>query len=658
MLDTASAPNDARTHDDILSDDLDALATLEKSLADARASGRWTVLATCQLLASHDDETLRLQAREQILIQHIGSIARVCSRFITRLGERTELLPVARVKRPARRAIDRLVGHTEDWAARTLAGPIPRRALAVTRIEDADLYENRMVVELIHSILDADLRSRINLLRRLKQDLADLERAQHEGTRLRLDRLYRFWGAEAINAGNATGRAFETVRALEELLTRVQALRGSELGTILRGRRTGQRSLRRTNVTDNDRHYRAAGIVWREYERPEVERESTDARHERLEARHRLFDDYVLSLIARSLDNLAFSPAADQVPLPGQPATLDGPWGPVTVYREHTGVTIIESAATRTRFVPLLDLFSPDADEAEVQERWRSLPNSSANPAVVIYLASSEHVRSVVHDLSLPVLSGGPDGPHGRSALVGVPVSPLETTSLERVARAVSLATLEPVLADYPPAIELLRGRLARRLIEHISGSNLAQEDLSPLFHRSNDDRIHLRRSLTTTERSRLDHVLTVLEQRTAARSWERDVAGEIAQLRGAFDTAEERVRRVLRCPGCGVTAGPEQVTRAGDVFSVTCRDCGFRWGHERCGGCQSRIPLLEPTRDVPNSEVTGLGWVERVFGRDALASPCWARTVPNRYVCAACGVCPISARSEGTACTRCHAAK
>ncbi|TYB39719.1 hypothetical protein FXF50_04900 [Micromonospora sp. AP08] len=659
VLDTASAAAGAHTRDDITSADLDALATLEKPLTDACASGMWTELASCQLLASHDDETLQLQQREQVLKQHIESIARVCSRFITRLGERAELLPVARVKRPARRAIDRLVGHTEDWAARTLAGPIPRRALAITRTEDADLYENRMVVELIHPILDGDLRSRINLLRRLKQDLADLERARHEGTRLRLDRLYRFWGAEAINASKPTGQATQTLRALEKLLTRVQTLRGSELATLLRGRRTGQRSLRRTNVTDNDRHYHAAGIVWREYERPETKRESTDARHERLGARHRLFDDYVMGLIARSLDNLACVPTAGQISLPDQPASLDGPWGPVTIHREHTGVTIVESAGVRTRFVPLLDLLSPDADESEIRERWRSLSSASVGPTVVVFLASSEHVRGLVPDLSLPALSSGPDGQHGRSTLVGVPVSPLETTSLERVARAVSIATLEPALAAYPPEIRLPHGKLPRRLIDYLWESKIAQEGLPPLLDRPGLDHICMRRPLTTIEQTRLDSVLSVLEQQaTARRGWERDIATAITQLREALETAAEQVRGLLRCPGCGVAAGPEQVTRSSDIFSITCRSCNFRWGHERCGSCQSRIAILEPTRDVPNPEVSGIGWVERIFGRDALASPCWARTVPNRYVCPSCGACPISDHSEGKACSRCHGAK
>ena len=140
----------------------------------AMASGSWTELLGRPLLAGHDEDIVHLERREKRLADKLPSIAHITERFVTRLGERSELMPVSRVKRPARRAIERLAGHTEDWAGRTLAGPVPRRALAVTREEDANLYENRMVAELVHPILSSALLERIRKLRRLVTDLADL----------------------------------------------------------------------------------------------------------------------------------------------------------------------------------------------------------------------------------------------------------------------------------------------------------------------------------------------------------------------------------------------------------------------------------------------------------------------------------------------------
>ena len=204
------------SRDAVESEDLDAIASLEASLDAAERSGSWLTLADVPLLAGNDDETLSLQQREQVLAANLASIARVCERFITRLGERSELLPVSRVKRPARRALERLSAHTEDWATRTLSGPVPRRALAVTREEDADLYENRMVTELVHPILTSALSDRIRRLRRITSDLADLESAEDEGTHYRRYRLYTFWGADAARAAASKGQASQTLRGAGE----------------------------------------------------------------------------------------------------------------------------------------------------------------------------------------------------------------------------------------------------------------------------------------------------------------------------------------------------------------------------------------------------------------------------------------------------------
>ena len=290
------------------SDDLDALKSLTDVLGAAVQSGSWDELSKAPLLAGHDSDALELERRERVLVENFASIARICERFVTRLGERSELLPVSRVRRPARRALERMASHTEDWAARTLSGPIPRRALAVTREENADLYENRMVNELVHPILSSALANRVRRLRRLTTDLANLERAKDEGTHHRRRRLYSFWGVDAERASEFSGRAQGTLQKLETLASSVQALRGSTLVTTLRGRRTGQRSLRHTNVIANERHYRAAGIVWGAYERePEVE-ESSSERQERLLARHRTFDNYAFGLIVRALVDLRYKP--------------------------------------------------------------------------------------------------------------------------------------------------------------------------------------------------------------------------------------------------------------------------------------------------------------------------------------------------------------
>jgi hypothetical protein len=655
VLDEAAATANGHSRDTLKSDDLDAMLGLAGPLQKASSLGSWTGVLLCPLLAAHDDRSLRLEPREQVLAANLSSLARITERFITRLGERTELLPVARVKRPARRALERLAGHTEDWATRDLTGPIARRALAITREENADLYENRMVVELLHSIVSSELVKRIRKLGRTKADLADLERARYEGTHARLTRLYKFWGGDAAKAAESSYRATETLHRLEALAATIEQLRGNKLASLLRGMRTGQRTLRRTNVIENDRHYRAAGQVWTAYEREATDRESPEEKRTRLQDRHRTFSQYVLALFIRALEDLSYSPPNDAIPRCDAGASLTGPWGQARLNMQADGSLTVSADQGRTRFVPLLDLLHADDSPEVAAERWRSVSVDVDAPTVVIYLAPSKVATLLPMPLSAQLLSAGADGPSGARLICGIPVSPLETTSLERVARAVARALLEPVLEAYPAEITLTGEPLPRRLVDGLMSAGLDQPGASPLFHRPNERRIYLRRPFMDRERSALEQYLRSLTDRTRSTGWERDVASEISGLTAAVGDAERTVTHLLTCPSCRTAAQPADVGRDGDLFWLACRSCRARWGHQRCGRCQNRVPVLEITQEIVSPEVTGPGWVERIFGQDALSSPCWARAVPSRFVCAACGACSVAAAPEGLSCPRCQ---
>ncbi|MEV0082910.1 hypothetical protein [Saccharopolyspora sp. NPDC050642] len=653
-LDPDPAPVGLRSRDELESDDINALGALAEALDDALTSGSWRTLDSTPLLSGHNDATFELQRRERDLETQLASLARICERFITRLGERAELLPVARVRRPARRALERLGAHTEDWAGRTLAGPVPRRAMAITRENDPDIYENRMVAELVHPILSTALAQRIHQLSRVRDDLADLTRAEDEGTYSRRNRIYRFWGEDAQHAAVSSNQVRQTLRTLEALAARIQNLRGSTLVRLMRGRRTGQRTLRRTNVIENDRNYHAAGLLWTAFEKEPIVEESPEERRRRLKHRHQSFDNYVLGLVVRALNDLGYQPADDQIPSGGSPVTLSGPWGQVVLDRDDASVLTIRSNGTNTRFVPLLDFLSTDDKPETISERWQSVHKASTGLTVVVYLAASDAALRVQDGQAMPLTSAGLDTPNDSESTTAVPVSPLETTSLERLARAVAIAVQTPALAAYPVPITLPTGRIPRRLIDHLTKAAVTRRGLSPLFYRRDPDHLDLRRPLTRDESVNLDHVLQQLIERTGSAGWERDLVREIAGLSEAITTASNAVRPLLTCPSCEHKADTTQIPRDDDTLLVVCQSCNTSWGHHRCGQCQSRIPFIEPERKVRNPDVNGPGWVERILGRDALASPCWARTAPIRYICPTCRVCPVTGTPGGSNCTRC----
>jgi hypothetical protein len=314
---------------------------------------------------------------------------------------------------------------------------------------------------------------------------------------------------------------------------------------------------------------------------------------------------------------------------------------------------VLSAHSTSTRFVPLADVVGPNDDHPEILTRWQSMDDAVKAPTVVLYLAPSQAIRSLPQDAARPMMSAGRDAPSQGLLLTGVPISPLETTSLERVARAVAVAVQSPALLDYPAQVRIDGERVPRRLIDHLLSSGLSRGEPSPLFNRAGVDALTVRRPLTPRELSELDNLVRQLKDRTKSPGWERDFVREIDGLSAAIQEAAESVASLLTCPLCQTASHPSEVARDGEVFSVACRSCRARWGHERCGSCGERVPVIEPESQIRNPDVVGPGWVERIYGQDALASPCWARTVPGRYVCTECGSCPVAA-NEAAHCTRC----
>lgn len=636
-------------------DDGQALLALEGGLREATEGRSWVGYLACPLLAEHNEDALCLTAEEILLAEHLPSIAAITHRFVTRLSERAELVPVGRVRRPARRALERLAGHTEDWATRNLSGPIPRQALAVHRIDNPDLYENRMVCELVHPILTSHLAGRLRQLRRVQSDLLVLAAAPHEGTHRRQQRLYAFWGGDITTAERSADHARGALHKLEALFERVSRLRTAPLATQLRGRTTGRRQLRVTNVIADEPRYHAAGLVWQAFERQGAEPESIEERGERIRNSHEVFRLYVAAMVVRALDNLSTQPGDDDLPLLSDGWTVRSPWGPAVIRSNASGAIAIESAGRVTRIAPLLDLLRPeDVDEAFL-DRWAARSREGDAHEVVVYLGPSARATSLMVEQAAQLSSAGPDLLDGDPQAHGIPVSPLESTSLERLSRAVCRAVLEPALLAFPPQISDSDEPVPPRLVTSLLDAGIGQVGLSPLFALTDPRELRLRRPMTSAEGAAFTRWHDALSERTRRPGWEKDHENDIGRLPAAVDRATETVAPLLTCPACGHRAEPGQMKREGDVFRISCAACRTSWGLERCGQCADRIPILEATAEVVSPEVMGPGWVERVYGQEALASPCWARISATRYVCPSCGSCAASSTSEGEACLRCR---
>jgi hypothetical protein len=200
-------------------------------------------------------------------------------------------------------------------------------------------------------------------------------------------------------------------------------------------------------------------------------------------------------------------------------------------------------------------------------------------PTVVVYLAASKAIEELPLNLAAAMMSAGRDSADRDACLTGIPVSPLETTSLERVARAVSIALLQPALTAYPAEIRLGDGRVPERLINEILIAVPAQAGHSPLFHRPVDGSLMMRRPLTAAERMKLEGAIRQLTVKTSSPGWERDLTAEINLLGTAIESAADSLTGLLTCPLCQASADTREVDRDGAFFAITCQSCKARWG-------------------------------------------------------------------------------
>ena len=196
------------------------------------------------------------------------------------------------------------------------------------------------------------------------------------------------------------------------------------------------------------------------------------------------------------------------MPIGNTPVALHGPWGEATFTRTPAGVIVLTSHGSSTRFIPLLDVVAPDDDRPTVADSMGIAGRCGRGSFDRRVLGGKRRHSGIATDLATSMMSAGRDSTHRGALLTGVPVSPLETTSLERVARAVAIALQVPALIDYPAALQLHGDRVPRRLIDYLTSSDLSQSGHSPLFHRAETDAIAVRRPLTASEHSKLEAVI------------------------------------------------------------------------------------------------------------------------------------------------------
>ena len=608
--------------------DVEAFLQLGGLLRDPeKAKCGWLNWSETSPLAPGLDEAIKPHPLEDRIEAELDHLVAVCRSPRTHIRVETERVLVQRARRIAPNAPAWLASHTEDWDCRKISGIQPRRILADVREERWDLYENRVAVRLVDSLVTW-LRRRIAEVRRILDDIfARMENFGESvsGTRHRADRIYRMWG-EGMDASHGREIAEHTLKRLDRLLYRTLGLMDSRLYRRIPRRAPAPRALRMTNLLSNDASYRGVARLWHAWSRlPAFCTPSPHALYSRHQDLHRGFAAWCMLLVVRACSQLKLDPT-DEEGLeseirPGRNIGLDR--GFHIEWQAEGSVTLRDGARTLVRFVPLIHALERARTPRAVRARIDPLIDG---------VIDTPHWTVILH----PAVPGKP--PHDSLAGIGDPpdlgkdvpgaidfvrVSPFSLDSVERVSRAIRWATLVPRMLRYPPTLRAVpepematmarqaswqadRGRsswlmvrpprldelsllnIDKRLKEARSARDFLiqqQENVQDDLRRARGNK----RGMAELNRKKSRLLKPVQDA--------RDVVDRLEVFEREIESACHNLAALASCPVCG-EAEVDFDPRENECFAASClsSSCAARWELRHDPETGSRIPVLLPS--------------------------------------------------------------
>jgi hypothetical protein len=623
-------------------------------------------------VASRSDIAAQLDPSpiEVSLATCLPALRAVCSRPEIELRFSVEREPVGRARRLSRRASERLTAHTEDWTHRSVTGIQPRVIEALKRDETADTYESRVTARLIDELLRL-LSRRIAKLEPLTPLLDATEEDDNldggddgealevinplEGTVWKRNRVSTAWGASTDDSRlrEQLHRVLAEVRRLRQAL---RTLVGSVLYEAVPARAQVTNPVRVTNLFAEHFDYRQVRQLWLDWWKGQVDADTPQQRRDRHQETAAGFDAYVRLLTLGALQATGYGQhRSDDVGV----TLLNGPLGEVSVHDGNDGAmtivgpTLDGSRRHRSRIVALPAALCigteglVDRQLEVIDASARAAITSVASSIVVPFPASRAALRGLEpHQLARVLSSPLDKQPSDRFAAWLVPVSALDLESQERMARVVRWVVLGGFMSGYPAsttyssALASPNGRASSWLRRGTDGT-----------------RLEVLRPPSRTERQTLS---VVVEREVRTLKSQAGGTGHLpaSNLSAAHIELEEVIAhtdRLLECPICRRTNDPGIFEVLGnDTFECRCV-CDATWGlrfdphAESDSPAGHRIPFLFPgsKREMPQMH----GGVERYFGGDVLASPCWVSTAVDL-------INPFTGRCTNDSPSRSHCAR
>ncbi|WP_143178089.1 hypothetical protein [Cystobacter ferrugineus] len=433
-----------------------------------------------------------------------------------------------------------------------------------------------------------------------------------------------------------------TLRLVERLERDLQALLDSPLYQRIPRNQSVPGALRPTNILVSDPHYRKVAALWRAWgqygSEPHPTREEI---RRRIQAACHHFGTFAQLVVVRALHEFGYRAPPDTVLTRSTVVELSSPWGD-TRLRCSEGAMSLELRNATLRLVPLLAPLTPDGARA----LWSQLREQAGNGAdtVVLALGRPQDLDGV--DEQTARAFAGWDWPRAQ------PISPWSLDAVERVARMLRGWMAPHRHTGYPP-------RAVVRPDPGVTYPKWMQRHGETLAIIAPTDAAERQRFSKECARRREELEREKQQANKARRAFDPGRLRALDELEALLRQAE-RLEPWTRCPVCetgrGIFEPRPASSESWDQWSWWCRctQCSSEWGLRVCGSsaCRLAYPVLEPAgcrRPANEDAPPPTGWVDRHYGRDLWAEPCWSSDSPHVFRCSQCGRCPENG------CSRCH---
>ena len=596
----------------------------------------WEKILELSPLVPKFSERIEIQDFERIIESKLGHLFEVCHRPITLLSSEIEKVHVSRAIRIPQQATEYLLSHTEDWEKRTIQTIQPHNVLSELVIDDYNIYENKVSARLVDH-LRSYLFNRILEVKKLYEMIYE--------TNYRIDsfswanhsfRIFELWG-ESIESGTVE-IAKATLDRLKTMYYKLGGLIDSPLYRKIPTTEKVEPSLMDTNILTSDQHYRQVAKLWREwYKINKIQILTGEELYKKKQETYNGFNHFCLLLITKALEHLKLSPKNKELAI-NDDVELIGRSTRISLKRvdDQTFEIHLRDFEKEIRFVPIFsnlnNLSTSDDFDNYISIMDQQIEKSHCKTIILfpdqnIVKPDNDRLKKIN---SLFLKSGKKNNPYGI-----IPVSPFSLFSVEKAGRAIRQFIDGTIIKSYPPEFDI-DNSLIPELIQknnHWIEKNSKSDGIFIIKPPSNNDIQKLEKYLSSEIHKAqgkgkfFNHRKQILEECKI----------KLEEIRNCY-------KCLLACPLCNVRQPENNFNNRyldNKTFTCSCKNCNVEWGLNSCSNCKSNYPFISLNATISEDQIK-VGWVDKIFGMDLIASPCGSKGERMYYRCTNCNYCSV----------------